>query len=294
MRKFDVQSMVECWTTQADYPILDVNCSKQGNPRIINIKQRPISPEAGSQWVIPIRLHAKTGVSISTIMSSSEIDIKFNNLSDSDWVYVNPGAISLCRVLYDNAMLTALREAEDMDAEDMFRIEDDHNFFRCLKRSADRNRATSQPPAAGDDCVIPGHLDLCTAEMLNISNCECLNESDDHPLANFLKTGSAYLESDCDGQLILNLTFRQLVKLQSISIKAPSDKGPRKLRLFVNQPCTIGFDQASSMEAVQELVFTKDQLTKGTPVSLHLVKFQNVSNLLVSFISTKYSLILSI
>lgn len=51
-------------------------------------------------------------------------------------------------------------------------------------------------------------MDLVT--FITKSECECLNESDDHPLAHALNNGSGYLASDCDEQLIINITFNQV------------------------------------------------------------------------------------
>lgn len=54
-------------------------------------------------------------------------------------------------------------------------------------------------------------------------------------------------------QLILSLPFKQAVKIHSIKIKAPADKGPKTLRLFINQPNTLDFDTACSNQAVQDI-----------------------------------------
>ncbi len=82
---------------------------------------------------------------------------------------------------------------------------------------------------------------------------ECLNENDEHPYAHCLTSGGGYLESDCDAELILALTFNQAVKVHSLKIKAPSDKGPKNIRIFMNQPNTLDFDKANSMIATQDL-----------------------------------------
>lgn len=55
-------------------------------------------------------------------------------------------------------------------------------------------------------------LDLST--FITKNGCECLNESDDHPLAGCLSSNSGYLESDCDEQVkqnILPSLFQKLI-----------------------------------------------------------------------------------
>lgn len=84
--------------------------------------------------------------------------------------------------------------------------------------------------------------------------CECLNESDDHTFAHCLTPEGGYLQSDCDEQLIMSLTFSQVVKVHSLKFKGPSDKGPKTIKLFINQPRTIDFDMADSNTSVQELL----------------------------------------
>lgn len=82
---------------------------------------------------------------------------------------------------------------------------------------------------------------------------ECLNQVDDHPYTHCLNPGGGYLESDCDEQLIISLAFTQPVKIHSLKIKAPQDKGPKTIRIFQNQPNTLDFDKADSMVATQDL-----------------------------------------
>jgi len=108
--------------------------------------------------------------------------------------------------------------------------------------------------------------------------CECLNESDATPFRSFIE-GKSKLVSDCDEQLILHYGFNQNIKLQSFKIKASAEKGPKSLKLFINQPKTLDFDAAPSMTAVQEIQLSDADLKGENLVDLRYVKFQNVSNL---------------
>ncbi|KAG7210197.1 hypothetical protein KM043_011752 [Ampulex compressa] len=131
--------------------------------------------------------------------------------------------------------------------------------------------------AEDTESPISGHMDLVT--FITKSQCECLNESDDHNFAQCLTSDGGYLESDCDEQLILSITFSQAVKVHSLKIKAPEDKGPKNIKLFINQPRTIDFDMADSNTSIQDLTLSVTDIEEGNPIPLRYVKFQNVQNL---------------
>lgn len=130
--------------------------------------------------------------------------------------------------------------------------------------------------AEDEDNAVAGHMDLAT--FITKSECECLNEADNHPLAHALNGGGGFLASDCDEQLIINISFNQLVKIHSVKIKGPSDKGPKHVKLFINQPRTLDFDQAAENTSIQDLELTANDL-EGNPVPLKFVKFQSVQNI---------------
>ncbi|XP_043527416.1 thioredoxin-like protein 1 [Frieseomelitta varia] len=124
---------------------------------------------------------------------------------------------------------------------------------------------------------ISGHMDL--SSFITKVQCECLNESDDHNFLQCLNSDDGYLESECDEQLILSIAFTQAVKVHSLKIKAPKDKGPKNIKLFINQPRTIDFDMADSNTSIQDLTLSAKDIEEGNPISLRYVKFQNVQNI---------------
>ncbi|XP_017881940.1 thioredoxin-like protein 1 [Ceratina calcarata] len=130
--------------------------------------------------------------------------------------------------------------------------------------------------ADDSDSPVSGHMDL--TPYITKSTCECLNESDEHNLQHCLNPDEGYLESDCDEQLIISISFSQAVKVHSLKIKA-KENGPKNIKLYINQPRTIDFDMADSNTSVQDLTLTKEDVAEGNPVSLRYVKFQYVQNL---------------
>ncbi|XP_052787127.1 thioredoxin-like protein 1 [Mya arenaria] len=128
----------------------------------------------------------------------------------------------------------------------------------------------------GDEVMVKGHMDLST--FINKSGCECLNEADDHPLAHCLSSKGGYLESDCDEQLLISIEFSQPVKLHSLKLYGPEDKGPKTVKVFQNQPRSLDFDSADSMEPTQTLELTTEDIKEGNLATLRYVKFQNVTS----------------
>ncbi|RZF35381.1 hypothetical protein LSTR_LSTR009766 [Laodelphax striatellus] len=126
------------------------------------------------------------------------------------------------------------------------------------------------------DSGVQGHMDL--SPFFSEAQCEALNEADDHSLKHCLSTNDGFLESDCDEQLIISLNFKQKIRLHSIKIKAPKDKGPKHMKLFINLPHTLDFDSAETCKSVQEIDLTPADL-EGNPINLRYVKFQNVHNI---------------
>ncbi|EKX53195.1 hypothetical protein GUITHDRAFT_84349 [Guillardia theta CCMP2712] len=120
--------------------------------------------------------------------------------------------------------------------------------------------------------------------LFDMNSLECLNQDSSHVVTNCMKQGprdddAVFLASDCDEQLLINLRFKQAVRLHSIAVKAiDADKAPKHLKLFSN-PVNMSFDSAESDQCTQEVEFTPEQVADGTVINLRYVKFQNVTSL---------------
>ncbi|KAA3672309.1 uncharacterized protein DEA37_0006417 [Paragonimus westermani] len=147
-----------------------------------------------------------------------------------------------------------------------------------LREHAKQEGADSTSQSSGQGSKQP---DL--SPYLEITQCECLNEDDAHPISNVLRAepSDSYLLSDTDAQLVIFITFSQFVKLRSIQLNGPEDCGPKTVKLFLNQTSTPDFSACESAEAVQTFKLEPKDLTDGAVLALNYVKFQKVTTLTI-------------
>uniref|UniRef100_A0A7N6BPK0 Thioredoxin-like 1 n=1 Tax=Anabas testudineus TaxID=64144 RepID=A0A7N6BPK0_ANATE len=137
---------------------------------------------------------------------------------------------------------------------------------------------TENDPGNSEDSDIPkGYMDLMP--FVNKAGCECLNESDDCGFDNCLIKDSSYLESDCDEQLLITIAFNQPVKLFSMKLQSSDfTQAPKVVKVFINLPRSMGFDDAERSEATQTLELTEEDYKEDGLIPLRYVKFQNVQS----------------
>lgn len=151
-----------------------------------------------------------------------------------------------------------------------------------VKQYYDQSSSPATPAEPPVNPAYGGHVDL--ASLINKKDSECMNQSDDHTWEHALTlSNSLYLESDCDEQLLLHVTFSQSVKLHSLIIQGPEDNGPKDVKIFINQTRSLDFDSAESNTCLQTLELTPEDLKDDTLINLRYVKFQNVQSLTLFF-----------
>lgn len=118
--------------------------------------------------------------------------------------------------------------------------------------------------------------------FINKAGCECLNESDEHGFDNCLRKDMTFLESDCDEQLLITVAFNQPVKLYSMKFQGPDNgQGPKYVKIFINLPRSMDFEEAERSEPTQALELTEDDIKEDGIVPLRYVKFQNVNSVTI-------------
>ncbi|KAI0807046.1 PITH domain-containing protein, partial [Fomes fomentarius] len=121
----------------------------------------------------------------------------------------------------------------------------------------------------------------------------CLNESPAHTLKSIVEgkkknTGSAYVLSEADEQLLLNIPFNQTVKIRSIALQtANAAQAPKTIRLFINKPSLTFSDVEDTDDFVQEIELGEDDVREGKKIALRFVRFQSVTSLHIFVVSNQ-------
>ncbi|KAM9168215.1 thioredoxin-like protein 1 isoform 4-T4 [Mergus octosetaceus] len=149
----------------------------------------------------------------------------------------------------------------------------------CLRIAPAFNALSNKYPQATFLEVDVHQCQMDLMPFINKAGCECLNESDEHGFDNCLRKDSTYLESDCDEQLLITVAFSQPVKLYSMKLQGPDNgQGPKYIKIFINLPRSMDFEEAERSEPTQALELTPDDIKEDGIIQLRYVKFQNVNS----------------
>ncbi|KAL7989124.1 hypothetical protein Chor_008043 [Crotalus horridus] len=81
------------------------------------------------------------------------------------------------------------------------------------------------------------------------------------------------------GYLLITVAFNQPVKLYSMKCQGPDNgQGPKYIKIFINLPRSMDFEEAERSEPTQALELTPDDIKEDSIIQLRYVKFQNVNS----------------
>jgi len=130
--------------------------------------------------------------------------------------------------------------------------------------------------------VLKDYVDLF--DLIELNQTECLNQKDDHPWQAMLKAGDddQYCETNVDEQLLINIGFREKVKIKSFVFKGPAgreDEFPRDIKIFVNK--RLGFGDVDSEKPAQVYDLEPEDVEAGKEMPTNFVRFQSVNTLTI-------------
>eukprot|EP00992_Anisonema_acinus_P009158 TRINITY_DN5347_c0_g1_i1.p1 TRINITY_DN5347_c0_g1~~TRINITY_DN5347_c0_g1_i1.p1 ORF type:complete len:167 (-),score=58.58 TRINITY_DN5347_c0_g1_i1:408-908(-) len=118
-------------------------------------------------------------------------------------------------------------------------------------------------------------------DVIDAQSLECLNERPDRGINRIFPPSGSLLESDADEQLLINVSFKQNVKLFSLEFVAPDDgRKPNTVKLFVNnRQVDFGDAEAAPGTQLERLAWTPHGDGRARAVlQTRFVKFQDVTS----------------
>jgi len=108
-----VSKMMNTWTVQMGFPVLKVTQEKTGDGRKLNIEQVKFTadgsvPSKEYRWLVPVSICSKAApAKANNLGLLEEISQTFDisSVPNTDWVKLNAGTVSFCRVIYPPEML---------------------------------------------------------------------------------------------------------------------------------------------------------------------------------------------
>ncbi|KAL0947241.1 hypothetical protein HGRIS_013362 [Hohenbuehelia grisea] len=131
------------------------------------------------------------------------------------------------------------------------------------------------------------NAEVSLLQHLDLRQINCLNEAEHHTLKGIVESKNqnatgAYLLSDADEQLLLNIPFNQSVKVRAISIRSSSpEQAPKSIKILINRPA-LGFEDVEDADeptVAQSLELSPEDVQEGKVLALRYVRFQAVNSL---------------
>ena len=144
-----VRSIMSTWTQQKGYPVIHVTSRQDGSSRVLTLTQEKFSGDGvlseedrQAKWLVPISVVSQNNPKPTKVLLENRTqEVRLNGVEPTEWVKLNPGMISFCRINYPPEMLELFRPSiEDKSLNSIDRLNIQNDLFalvRCGKIRSD-------------------------------------------------------------------------------------------------------------------------------------------------------------
>ena len=108
-----VRSFMSAWTQQKGYPLIHVTSQQDGSNRVLTLTQEKFSidgvlsqEDRQTMWPVPIRIILQgNNEPVEILLENRSQDVILKDVNPNEWVKLNAGLTSFCRVNYPPHML---------------------------------------------------------------------------------------------------------------------------------------------------------------------------------------------
>ena len=116
-----VGNVMNTWTKQKGFPVIKVSSVQDGDSLILTLTQEKFCAngqlppsEANTLWMIPLSISTSANpkvTALETLFESRSIELRIPNVTNNQWIKLNPGTVGFYRVQYSSEMLNTLLPA---------------------------------------------------------------------------------------------------------------------------------------------------------------------------------------
>ena len=135
--KKPVRSIMSTWTKQKGFPVIHVAVRQDGSARVLTLTQEKFSidgvlseQDRQMKWLVPISYITQSNPKkpVQVLLESRSQEVILDGVQPGEWIKLNPGMTSFCRVNYPPEMLELFRQSiadKSLDSLDRLNIQSD-------------------------------------------------------------------------------------------------------------------------------------------------------------------------
>ena len=142
--KRPVRSIMSTWTRQKGYPLIQVTSRQDGSSRVLTLTQEKFSldgvlseEDRQTQWLVPLSIISQNqSKPVKVLLESRTQEVRLQGVKPNEWVKLNPGMTTFCRVSYPPEMLELLQQSiVDKSLNSIDRLNIQNDLFALVKSS---------------------------------------------------------------------------------------------------------------------------------------------------------------
>jgi len=145
-----IRSMMNSWTRQKGYPVINVTARQDGSNRIITLSQEKFSVDGTlseldqqTKWLVPVSIISQNNPKpVKILFEDKTQEVVLENVESSEWIKLNPNMSSFYRVQYSAELFENLQSSiidKSLTAIDRLSLQDDlFALAKSGKISSDR------------------------------------------------------------------------------------------------------------------------------------------------------------
>ena len=134
--KKPVRSIMSTWTRQKGYPVIHVTSRQDGSNRVLTLTQEKFSidgmlseKDQQTKWLVPISIVSQGNPKpVKVLLENRSQEVILEGVEPNEWVKLNPGMTSFCRVNYPPEMLELFQQSivdKSLSSIDRLNIQND-------------------------------------------------------------------------------------------------------------------------------------------------------------------------